>query len=157
MDHTVHVVDLMRWYTDAEPVEIYAEVDNLFHRDSVDVETAGLLMITFDNGVFITLDTSWSRPAFYPTWGNVKTDLISENGVLRTDYFTQKLDVYDSAQKQLLWNYWGSDPNAAMIEEFVSSMREGRPPLITGYDGLKALQVVHAAYESGRTHEPVRL
>ncbi len=157
MDHTVHVVDLMRWYTGAEPVEVYAEVDNLFHRDSVDVETAGLLMITFDNGVFITLDTSWSRPAFYPTWGNVKTDLISENGVLRTDYFTQKLDVYDGGQNQLVWNYWGSDPNAAMIEEFVSSMREGRPPLITGHDGLKALQVVYAAYESGRTHEPVRL
>jgi len=158
MDHTVHVLDLMRWYTGAEPVEVYAEVDNLFHRDhTVQADTAGLLMITFDNGAFITLDTSWSRPAFYPMWGNVKIDLVCENGVLRTDYFKQRLTVYEGAQQHPLWHVWGSDPNQGMIDEFFASVREGRQPRVTGEDGLRALQVVLAAYQSGETHQPVPL
>jgi predicted dehydrogenase len=44
-----------------------------------------------------------------------------------------------------------------MIQEFVASIREKRKPLITGEDGLKALQVVMAAYESGKTHMPVKI
>lgn len=157
MDHTVHVVDLIRWYTGAEPIEVYAEVDNLFFPDTVNVDTAGLLMITFDNGMFITLDASWSRPAFYPTWGNVKTDLIGQHGILRSDYFNQKLNVYEGAHQRPLWHFWGSDPNQGMINEFFASIREKRRPLIRGEEGLQALKVVLAAYESGRTHIPVKI
>ncbi|MEO1286138.1 MAG: Gfo/Idh/MocA family oxidoreductase [Chloroflexota bacterium] len=158
MDHTVHVVDLLRWYMNAEPVEVYAEIDNLFDKvQRLDVDTAGLLMITFDNGVFVTLDTSWSRPAFYPTWGNVKIDVIAEQGIIRTDYFKQSLTVYDGQAQRPLWHYWGSDPNAGMIAEFFASIREDRSPLITGEDGLAALKVVLGAYESGRLHDVVRL
>jgi len=157
MDHTVHVVDLMRWYTGAEPVEVYAEVDNLFYPDEVEADTAALLMITFDNGMFVSLDASWSRPSFYPMWGNVKTDLIGAGGVLRTDYFNQKLDVYQGVSDSLLWNFWGSDPNQGMVDEFFASIREARTPLITGKDGVQALRVVLAAYESGRTHEVVQV
>ncbi|MEO1668765.1 MAG: Gfo/Idh/MocA family oxidoreductase [Chloroflexota bacterium] len=157
MDHTVHVVDMMRWFTGAEPVEVYAEVDNLFPQGRLNIDTAGLLMMTFSNGMFISLDTSWSRPGFYPTWGNVKIDWIAERGVLRNDYFNQKLTVYEGSAQRPLWHYWGSDSNLAMIGEFVASIREQRPPLITGEDGLQALRVVHAAYESGRTHLPVQL
>lgn len=157
MDHTVHVVDLMRWYTGAEPVEVYAEVDNLFYKDTVQADTAGLLMMTFDNGVFMTLDTSWSRPQFYPTWGNVKIDLICERGVLRTDYFNQKLNVYEGVHQRPLWHFWGSDPNQGMIDEFLASVREGRKPLITGADGLAALKVVAGAYQSGESHQPVTI
>lgn len=157
MDHTVHVVDLLRWYMNAEPIEVYAEIDNLFFPDTLDVDTAGLLMITFDNGVFITLDTSWSRPSFYPTWGNVKVDVISETGIVRTDYFNQKLDVYNGQTQSLNWHYWGSDPNHGMIEEFFASIRENRAPLVTGKDGLAALRVVLAAYESGKEHRPIAI
>jgi predicted dehydrogenase len=157
MDHTVHVVDILRWYMSAEVTEVYAEIDNLFQPDRLNVDTAGLLMLTFDNGVFATLDTSWSRPSFYPMWGNVKIDLITENGVIRSDYFNQKLTVYEGKQQRPIWHTWGSNPDQAMLEEFVSGIREGRAPSITGEDGLAALRVVLAAYESSKTHMPVMM
>lgn len=157
MDHTVHVADMLRWYLKAEVVEVYAEIDNLFHRDRLDIDTAGLLMMTFDNGVFATLDCSWSRPAYYPAWGNVKIDLICERGVLRTDYFTQRLTVYSHDRKRPVWNYWGSDSNRAMVSEFVTSIRENRAPSVTGNDSMKAVEVALAAYRSAETHQPVRL
>ena len=60
MDHTVHLADLFRWYFDAEAVEVYAEVDNLFFGS--EVETAGLILVTLSNGIHASIDCSWSRP-----------------------------------------------------------------------------------------------
>lgn len=72
MDHTVHLVDLYRWFFDCEIVEVYAEIDNLFYPDAVDVDTAGIVTVQMENGIFATIDCSWSRPTFYPRWGHLK-------------------------------------------------------------------------------------
>jgi UDP-N-acetylglucosamine 3-dehydrogenase len=53
-DHTVHVVDLMRWFMGAEVKEVYAEIGNLIWDTPID--DCGLLSLEFDNGVFATLD-----------------------------------------------------------------------------------------------------
>ncbi|GAB4446218.1 MAG: Gfo/Idh/MocA family oxidoreductase [Anaerolineae bacterium] len=157
IDHIVHVADLLRWYMGAEVVEVYAEIDNLFYKGEIDVDSAGLVMMTFDNGVFASLDCSWSRPRFYPIWGNVKIDLICARGLLRTDYFIQNLKVYRGDTKQLELQSWASNADQVMVDEFVASIREGRAPAVTGEDGLKAAEVTLAAYRSAETHQPVRL
>src|SRR5205085_7500586 len=59
MDHTVHLADVMRWYLGSEVVEVYARTSRLLAADDVEVETAGLMMLTFANGVFATIDCSW--------------------------------------------------------------------------------------------------
>jgi Oxidoreductase family, C-terminal alpha/beta domain len=41
--------------------------------------------------------------------------------------------------------------------EFVAAIREDRPPLVSGLDGYRALQVVLAAYESAQSGQPVHL
>jgi predicted dehydrogenase len=157
MDHTVHVVDVLRWIFKSEIAEIYAEVDNLFRAPGLDLDTAGILMITFANGIFVGLDCSWSRPNYYPTWGNVKMDFVGERGLVTVDVFKQSHTTYSHPVKRPLWDYWGSDINQGMIDEFAASIRENRDPLITGYDGMKAVEAVIAAYLSAETHQPVKL
>ena len=44
-----------------------------------------------------------------------------------------------------------------MIDDFIGAVRDGRPPASTGEDGLAALQVALAAYESGRLGQPVAI
>jgi predicted dehydrogenase len=44
-----------------------------------------------------------------------------------------------------------------MVEEFISAIREHRAPAVTGEDGLRALEIVMAAYRSAETGEVVRL
>jgi predicted dehydrogenase len=53
--------------------------------------------------------------------------------------------------------HWGSDADQAMLADFLAAIRTGRPPQVTGADGLRATQVVEAAYESARLGEAVRL
>lgn len=156
-DHTVHLADVMRWYLTSEVVEVYAQTNHILHATDVDVETGGLIMLTFANGVFASIDCSWSKPHYYPTWGGLTFELVTERGAVVVDAFKQNLTVYRHDVQRPLWAYWGSDMNQAMIDEFVAAIREDRPPRVTGVDGHRAVEVVAAAYESARTGQPVRL
>ena len=157
MDHTVHLVDILRWYLASEVVEVYAQTNRIFHAAKVTVETGGLLMITFANGVFASIDCSWSKPDSYPTWGGLTFELVSDRGAVRVDAFKQNLTVYSQAHGRAAWAPWGSDANQAMLEEFVAAIREDRPPSVSGLDGYRALEVAHAAYASAQSGQPVRL
>jgi predicted dehydrogenase len=158
MDHTVHLADLFRWCFQAEVVEVYAEVDNLFYPNDVDVDTAGLMLLQLSNGVQASIDCSWSRPTSYPRWGQLKMEVIGEKGAAVMDSFAEYLTLYSkSGLRSPSWIGFGPDPNQAMIEEFVASIRENREPSVTWNDGYQALRVALAAYESARTKEPIRL
>jgi predicted dehydrogenase len=157
MDHTVHLADIMRWCLKSEVSEVYAQTNHILHADMVEVETGGLLMLTFDNGVFATIDCSWSKPFNYPTWGGLTMELISERGLTIIDAFSQNLNQYRQDPPDHLWAYWGSDANQAMIEEFVSSIKEQRQPLVTGEDGYRALEITLAAYQSAASNAPFQV
>jgi predicted dehydrogenase len=158
MDHTVHLVDLLRWFFAAEVAEVYAEVDNLFHRDEVDVDTAGLILLTLTNGVQASIDCSWSRPTTYPRWGHLKMEVVGEKGLAVMDSFAQQVTLYSkTSARNPSWIGFGPDPNRAMLEEFIASVREKRRPSVTWKDGYQALRVALAAYESAHGNRVVKL
>ena len=156
-DHTVHLADMLRWYLDSEVVEVYAQTNRIIHRDAVEVETGGLLMLTFADGAFASIDCSWSRPLNYPTWGGLTFDLICEKGVVNVDAFSQNLVSYSNRSQTPSWIPWGSDSDQAMVGEFLSAIAENRTPRVTGYDGYKAMEVALAAYRSAELGKPVTL
>ncbi len=157
MDHTVHLADLLRWYLASEVVEVYATTNHILHADEVDVETGGLIMLTFANGTFASIDCSWSRPHHYPTWGGLAMEMVGERGIVNVDGFRQNLTTYGRPEQHTAWSYWGSDMNQAMVEEFVAAIRESRQPSVTGDDGYKALEVALAVYASAESGQPVSL
>jgi predicted dehydrogenase len=159
MDHTVHLLDLYRWFTGSEVTEVYAEVSNPFYPGEIDVDSAGLVTLTFENGMFATIDCSWSRPPMvYPRWGHSKMELIGENGAVSVDAFAQHLNVYSkTTPRAASWVGWGSDSNAAMVQEFLASIRERREPAVTWKDGFEAMRVALACYESAEKNQPVKL
>lgn len=156
-DHIVHVTDLLRWYLSSEVVEVYAQSNHILYAGETDVETGGLVMLTFANGVFATIDCSWNKPPYYPTWGGLAMDFIGQNGLITVNAFKQVMTVYSHDRQRPAYAYWGSDSNQAMIADFAGAIRDDRAPKVTGYDGFKAVEVVMAAYESINSGEPVRL
>jgi predicted dehydrogenase len=157
MDHTVHLADIFRWYTGSQVREVYAQTNHIFYAGEVDVETGGLIMLTLENGVFASIDTSWSRPPYWPSWGGLTFEMVTERGAVLVDAFKQNLTVFSAGLQRPEWAFWGSDANQAMLNEFAAAIRERRQPAVTGEDGYRALQVALAAYESARTGQPVRL
>jgi predicted dehydrogenase len=158
MDHTVHLVDLLRWFFGCEIVEVYAELDNLFYPGEVDVDTAGIILLKLENGVIASVDCSWSRPTYYPRWGHLKFEVVGENGFTVVDTLSQHHTVFSkSAPRNPLWVGWGADSNQAMINEFAASIREKRQPSVSWRDGYEALRVALACYASAEKGQPVLL
>jgi predicted dehydrogenase len=155
MDHTVHLVDIMRWFTGSEVKTVFARSNRIFHADEVQVETGALEMLTFQNNAFATIDASWSRPQYWPTWGGLTFEMVTQRGAVLVDAFRQNLNVYRHDWERSNWSYWGSDMNHAMVSEFAAAVRENRQPRVTGVDGLRAVEATLAAYESDRTGRTV--
>lgn len=156
-DHVVHLADVLAWYLNDTVTEVYAVANNVLYPDEAEVETGGLVMLTYSKGTFATIDCSWSKPPYYPTWGGLTLDLIGEKGVITANAFKQVMTVYQHTLQRPIYAYWGSDANQAMIDEFIEAIREKRQPSVTGRDGLQAVRVVDAAYRSIATGQPVRL
>jgi len=155
MDHTPHVVDLLRWFMKSDPVEVYAEIDNKFY--NMDIDDTGILTIQFDNGVFATLDTSWSRTKSYPTWGDVTMEIVGTEGVISVDGFAQDIDLYSDANKSAQWVYWGDNMDFYLVKDFIASVCGEKEYQVKGEDGLKALEVAIAAYESAKVKSPIKI
>lgn len=155
LDHTVHVVDLIRWFFGKEFVSVYAEADSLIW--DVPIDDCGMLSMELEGGIFVTQDPSWSRPKTNPTWGNVTLEIVGTKGVITLDAFAENFVVYDDKQNLVSERSFGADMDLGLIKNFIEMIQEDREPSITGFDGLKALEVALGAYESARINEPIIL
>jgi predicted dehydrogenase len=154
-DHTVHMVDIMRWLSGQEVKEVDAEVDTFFHEGPID--DAGLLTLQFENGIIASHDASWSRCSNYPFWGDVTIEVIGTEGTISADAFKEHITVYNSDEKSVENVFFGNDMDLGLIKDFIETVKEKRKPSISGYDGMKAMEVGLAAYESSKLRKTIKL
>ncbi|MCE5313942.1 MAG: Gfo/Idh/MocA family oxidoreductase [Armatimonadota bacterium] len=155
MDHTVHLVDLMRDMTGSEPVRVYAEIGNRMY--GKDFDDTGILTVDFADGMFATIDCSWFRPKSYPLWGNVNMEVVGTNGAANMEMYAQNVDYFSDENASHTYVYWGDDTNLALVSSFADSIRQGRNVEISGEDGMAALRVAMAAYESAKSGRAIDL
>jgi len=156
MDHTVHVVDLIRWYTGKEFQSVYAEIDTRIY-PGLGIDDCGILLLTLENGSFVSLDPSWSRPKVFPTWGDVIMEIVGTKGVISLDVFSQNIVFYNDVGNRITYENWGSNMDYGLIEHFINSIKEKKYPMVTGYDGYKAMEVAIGAYLSYERKKVVNL
>ena len=157
MDHAVHVADLLRWMLDTEVKSVYAEVDSFFGAEGT--EDAAILTLELEggsvaDGAFATIDPSWSRGEGYPVGADVRLRISGTTGVLDVDPFARPLRTYNHESLAPTWSYTGQNMNALMIADFLRGVAEGDSSGASAHDGLRALEVVLAAYRSAQDHEP---
>jgi predicted dehydrogenase len=153
MDHTVHVIDVLRHVFDAEVTEVYAEADTRIY--DIPVDDTGLVMFRMSNGLRGSLDTSWSRPKNWPIWGGVEIEVIGDKGALKLDAFNDTLEIAEIDGPSYTWQAVEHSGDPEMVAAFIDAVQRDAPVPVTGEDGMRAMQVALAAYESVRTHEPV--
>jgi predicted dehydrogenase len=155
IDHTVHVVDTLRWMLGVEVEEVYAEIDTRIY--DFEADDTGLLMMKLSNGVPLSLDTSWSRPANNPIWGGVMIDVVGEKGVLSLDAFRANIELIEiqGPSNTRIGVEPSGDPE--MIDAFIQAVRTDGVAAPDGVDGLRAMEVALAAYESAKIHQPVAI
>lgn len=155
LDHTVHMVDIMRWYMNSEAEEVSAFAKRYF--TELDTDDAGIMTIVFHNGVIASHDASWSRFPQFPTWGDVMIEVIGTKATRKVDVFNEKVQLYSKDGKSVTHLYSGNDTDFDLIVDFLKAIQQGEKPLISGYDGLKSLEIALAAYESNSKNKAVKL
>ncbi len=154
IDHTVHVVDVIRWVLDTEVEEVSCNMDRFMY--DIPVEDSGMLFMKLANGAFMTLDSSWSRPKAHPYWGDVTIRIVGTKGTIYIDAFDAKLEVY-SNENGIKWENYGDNFDYYLVRDFVETVRQNKKPFTTGNDGLQSLRVALGAYESSRRNSEVVL
>ena len=142
-------------------------VSHLQHR--LDIEDNSFGIVRFKSGATATLDISYSVPRAYPAgrdlfiglrgslgtvswspaWGGTADEVfvVSDHPDF-TDGPRTTLKIASEAA-----DGYGGVSGRVYLSETVDAILDGRPPGISGNDGLKALEVVEAIYgsaESGR-------
>ncbi|MEW5977926.1 MAG: Gfo/Idh/MocA family oxidoreductase [Acidobacteriota bacterium] len=156
MDHTVHVADALRWLFEAEFTRVFAHAATRLHQTPV--EDVGLVTLEMSNEVFVTVDTSWSRPnRSFPLWGDLCMRIVGTEGVLDVDVVPWTLNQYSEEAGKHLVTARDGDLNIRLLTAFVQSLSGQSTLLANGVDGLRALEVVEAAYKSLESRNPVAL
>jgi predicted dehydrogenase len=155
IDHTVHVTDLLRVLLGEEPVAVQAQTGNNMYAQ--DWEDTAMLTIEFPSGIFATLDSSWSRTQSYKTWGDVTMTVVGDQGVIELNMFGQEIDRYADGKVTHNLAGYGSNPDAALVDDFVRCCIEDKPSPVTAYDGIQAARVAMAGYKSAASNCVVAL
>ncbi|MFC7308113.1 Gfo/Idh/MocA family protein [Streptomyces monticola] len=158
MDHTVHVADLMDDLFDgARAVEVYAQANNLLYAESVAVDTAGLVVIRYDNGVVVTVDCSWSQPLHAVSRDRLELQLVGAEATVDADFFGQLVSGFDEKNHRPMDIPWGTDVNEELLKAFLSGPGERVVPLADGESALRSLKIVLAGYASLRSGQPAAI
>ena len=146
IDHVVHVADLLRDLLGEEPVKVQAQIGNNMYGN--EWEDTAMVTLEYPSGVFATLDSSWSRPSTYRTWGDVTMNVIGDDGVIEMDMFGQEIQYFHAGGNTHTVASYAPNLDALMVGEWLSAIAEGREPLVTGADGFAAAKVALAGYRS---------
>lgn len=144
IDHVVHVADLMRRLFGESFLTVQAQTGNNHYDQSW--EDTAMVTVEFENGVFVSIDSSWNRPANASTWGNVKLNLVGEKGLIELDLFSQGGVLTN--QNGVSQVGTGSNLDAMMFDDFFEAILTGGKAKSTLQDGLWASQIAIRAYES---------
>ena len=167
----VHWIDLYRWLLSDEVAEVIGETVRVNQR--YDIEDNCFAFLTFSRGTVLALDISYTVPDSYPFGRDLYLALRGTSGVLSWspsfEGVKERLFVcsdsgeYSQPARQHVDFELPAQPGYAgvmglrYLSDLVESIRTGKPPAITGDDGLRALEVAEAIYRSAESGRSVRV
>jgi predicted dehydrogenase len=145
IDTGYHPTYLMLHLAGAVPVEAAAMLST--HRLTfAEGEDSAQVVVRFENGAIGTLWTSW---AYDPPEVTERFSVVAENGTLHSD--GTSLHVRYRSGETSSQSYDKVDTFVAEIGHFADSLSNGTRPLHTEKEGIEALGMILAGYESART------
>ncbi|THF76390.1 Gfo/Idh/MocA family protein [Cohnella fermenti] len=163
LNHAVHHIDALLWMM-GRPAEVQAFMSNVAH-DNAEVEDLSMAMLRYPNGSLGQITSSvvhhgeeqqfvfQGRQARISAPWRVTASLSKPNGFPEpnTELEAQIRQLYDRLPDL---PYEG---HAAQIDNVLSAIATGEPPLVDGASGRATLELIMSIYKSASTGENVRL
>ena len=145
MDSGSHIVDIVSWLTQLEPIEVSAVISNRF-ADREEVDILSSVSIRFNTGAIASISINGNAPWY---------ESLIISGTRGTLSFAEetKLRLPDGKYAELPEMPKGSSPD----DNFIASILGKEKPLSTARDGLRVAQITEAAYLSNAQKRAVRI
>ncbi|HLT94632.1 MAG TPA: Gfo/Idh/MocA family oxidoreductase [Membranihabitans sp.] len=159
----IHTIDLLQ--NVMGPVKsVTAKVKTVVH--DIEGEDLGVAMLEFQNGAMGVIQGSTAAYPGHPE----RLEVYGENGsVIMEAGKIISWNIKDEESKNENAHSSGKDSGASdpmaidyahhkyQIEDFIEAIRENREPVVTGEEGLKALALIRAIYESSSSGKSIDL
>ena len=143
IDLAVHDIDLIRWFTDSE----IEEVQPLLASARAQSEDIALLQFRTATGVLAQITTNWLTP-FKARTVHVATRRKYVAADLLTRQVTECFGFQpDGSYSMRHLSVGHAEPLRAELAAFVSAIRSGKPPVVTGEEGVLSLEVAMRCLE----------
>jgi len=158
-----HVMDVVRWILDSEPVEVFARGHRgVLAQRGVDCWDAIQALFEFESGAICTFETAWVLPNSYTNVVDNRLSLVGSEGGLELKNepnlwaFTDRFHTPFSSEAVTRYGKaWGFQYES--IRYFIDCVASGATPEATGRDGLVATAMIEASLRSLAEHRPVRM
>jgi len=160
IEQGTHAIDLFRWFV-GEIAEV-ACMSSIQYFDQQTLDDNGMAIFRMENGATANLHaslTQWKNLFSFEVFGQDGYFIVEGLG---SSYGNEKLYVgkrdFDAPFGDQVTEYRGGDRSWKVEwQEFVSAIRERREPLGNGTDGLEAMRIGLAAYESEKTGKILKI
>jgi len=147
-DTAIHDIDTVRYLFVQDPVAVYAQVGNLRHAK---FEDYAQIMLTFEGGKTAFIEANWLTPY------KVRSLLVTgSEATIYLSYLTQEITIETMGQT-MTPRHEMEEPLKLELEHFADCVLNNREPLVTGVDGLIALQIAEAALKSAAKRKEIKL
>ncbi|WP_428771722.1 Gfo/Idh/MocA family oxidoreductase [Treponema sp. HNW] len=151
MDHTVHVADTIRFLTGREFKDIMTVASSSLQ--NIEAEDISVSHGTLDDGSIFQIDSSWSRKADDPVWGDVTFKIVGEKGVIWLDLYNNNcIEIFSGNKIEKLYPNSLLHQHGLIFYEYVKQKnwrkKSQNADLI---DGIRTMELVFASYSSVKT------
>jgi UDP-N-acetylglucosamine 3-dehydrogenase len=145
IDLAVHDIDLIRWFTDSEIVDIQPQLSNAV----AEREDIALLQFRTASGVLAHINTNWLTP-----FKARNVTIATRNKYIMADLLTfQVTECYgfqpDGAYSMRHLSVGYAEPLRAELQAFASAIRNGSPPAVSGEEGVASLEIAIRCLDHG--------
>lgn len=151
----IHDLDLMLWYTGANPKSVYAQTQNTRNKPYDDI---GWAMFELDNGATAVVESVWSLPSTTPYAIDARMEVIGTEGVVLIDNSGTNFTVVSKdGVRHPETRYWpkvNGLRRGYLKEEFdyfLKCIASGTPPtIITPQESRDAVYAMRVAENSAQ-------
>ncbi len=147
-DLAIHDIDITRYLFGDDPEEVYAKAGSLRAKQ---YEDHAQIMLTFRSGKTAFIEANWLTP-----YKIRKLTVTGSKAIMSLDYITQEITIETSGQT-MAPRYEVKEPLKLELQHFAKSILNDKEPIITGVDGLKAVQIAEAALKSAQIGTAIKL
>lgn len=152
----IHSIDLIRYVTGLEYANVMARHAVKVHKDYPECEDIGSMLFELKGGAEATVTIDYLRPSKAPSHGDDRLRVVGSKGIVEVRA-AKEVTCEIVTETEPPRSLPKPDKPRTLLADFIDSLREGKPHILSPDDPFRATEVALKARESADTCKTVIL